>query len=181
MDAKRLFVFLCVVLVLISTLLGLRDHLNYDGIKIAAENITVVKDEFLSDITFVRFFVSALLDFKFDKKQEIVPHWNVHTLNYDYVDWVTYDSDGKEVNRQRLIDYPIRIITFQGYMDILRWLEHDVWKFPIVEYIGYIYALLRLLVGVVFGVVVIVFSSVLFVWGIVESFLYLMGAIPSLR
>lgn len=181
MSISRLLLLVVLGLVLFVSLFGLKDNLDYDGFKLAIEHMEASTKTFLSDISFTKCIFTMVQNFDVDYSQNIEVDYTAHSRFYNKILFVSRRADDSVVSTVILSDIPVEIVEFTGFYRHLEWFEHDKlsdnW---FVKAIDTVVVLFRFLIGAVYSIISIVFSTIELLWGALQSFLYLVGLAPSL-
>lgn len=181
MSISRLLLLVVLGLVLFVSLFGLNDNLNYDGFKLAIEHMEASTKSFVSDISFTKCIFTMVQNFDVDYSQKIEVDWTAHTTYYNKILFVSRGTDDSVVSTVILSDVPVDVVEFTGFYRHLQWFEHDKLSSNwFVKAIDTVVVLFRFLIGAVFSIISIVFSTIELLWSALQSFFYLVGLAPSL-
>lgn len=181
MSVGKIFVLFCVVIVLFSTLAGLSDHLTYDGAKVALEHIQTSTNSFVSDVSFIKCLVSVVKEFDVSCAQSVYATGPSHTRYWTEIGWADLDSDGDIANKVVLVEGELIFSDYTPYLKILEWFEHDELSSNwFTKGIDTVIILVKFVVGIIYGLISIIFSLFEYLWCIIESFFYLVGISQTL-
>lgn len=181
MSVSHILLLVVLGLVLFASLFSLNDNLNYDGFKLAIEHMEATTKSFVSDISFTKCIFTMVQNFDVDYSQKIEVDWTAHTTYYNKILFVSRGADDSVVSTVVLSDVPVDIVEFTGFYRHLHWFEHDKLSSNwFVKSIDTVVVLFRFLIGAVYSIISIVFSTIELLWGALQSFFYLVGLAPSL-
>lgn len=181
LSVGKIFVLFCVVVILFSTFAGLSDHLTYDGVKVASEHIQTSSDSLVADISFIKCLVSVVKEFDVSSAQSVYANGPLHARYWTEIGWADLDSDGEITTSTILVEGKLMFADYTPYLKVLEWFEHDELSSNwFTKGIDMVIILFKFVIGILYGLISIVFSLLEYLWCVIESFFYLVGITSTL-
>lgn len=180
-----IFILICLFTSIVSVVFG-SSNFDYNRLKFSIEILSGSSDGLIADLALMQGLTTIIKSYDPDAKQYIY----VSELDGKVVGVYFYNGallDDGSFNVPALSDMPVIIdgISIDGkYYDILSsafsWFSHEqVSDNKLTQIFQIVKFFVGCLIGVVYILFLLVFSIIDFAWGMILSFLYLLGFIES--